>query len=147
MEEILVRMFLQEQQIKQDHVLKMQADTSLVYEGIFAEFHYDTDDFLHSLSYYLEDAARMEKIMDNVEKRLMADGEAVKKELELERWRDLMLRIYRMQPDTSLRPLPPAPAADTLLVRLLQDSVRAVFPADTMPQPHPDSLLFVRDSL
>ena len=68
MEKIMADILLQDQQIKQDHKLRKEADTTLVYEGIFEAYDYDTDDFLYSLEYYLEDPARMEKLKENAYK-------------------------------------------------------------------------------
>lgn len=147
MEDIFYQMLIQDQQIKQDRNLKRQADTSLVYEGIFESYGYTTDDFIFSLDYYLEDASRMEKVMENVVKRLEGDASLSRMELDHERWRDALLHIYAMTPDTASLPQR-VRLVDTLLIRFDADSVHAVLPPrDTLPQPHPDSLLFVRDSL
>ena len=70
MEEIMYQVLLQDQQIKYDHKLRLQADTCLVYEAIFEEYGYDTDDFLYSLEYYLAEPAKFEKIMERVGDRL-----------------------------------------------------------------------------
>ena len=51
MEDILYRMLVQDQQIKQNPQLRRQADTMLVYEGIFQAYGFNTDDFLYSLEY------------------------------------------------------------------------------------------------
>ena len=59
MEEIMQKILMQDQYIKQHLEVRRQADTMLVYEGIFEQYGYDTDDFLSSLEYYLEDPARM----------------------------------------------------------------------------------------
>ena len=121
MEEIMYQMFLQDQQIKQDNQLQRQADTSLVYEGIFRSMGYNTDDYRFSLDYYLEEPARMEKVM---------------------------LAIYNHRPDTSLRPKPPVRPVDTLHVRFDGDSAYLHKPVDSLQLVPQDSLLYVqKDSL
>ena len=146
MEEIIYEMLLQDQQIKQDRNLKKQADTSLVYEGILDSYGYDTDDFLYSLEYYLEEPARMEKVMEKVADRLGAEAKELQKEIDLDNWRVKMLKIYQMEPDTT-RPQPPVRPVDTLLVRMGKDTVQLVLPPDSLPEYPKDSLLFVRDTL
>ncbi|MBR0246625.1 MAG: DUF4296 domain-containing protein [Bacteroidales bacterium] len=146
MEDIMYRMLIQDQQVRQDPVLRRQADTSLVYEGIFEAYGYNTDDFLYSLEYYLEEPARMEKVMDAVAGRLDKEAKGVKAEIDLQRWREKMLKIYGMAPDTTW-PKPPVRPVDTLLVRMGRDTVQLVLPPDSLPEYPKDSLLFVRDSL
>ena len=146
MEDILYRMLIQDQQIKQDPRLRKQADTMLVYEGIFQAYGFNTDDFLYSLEYYLEEPARMEKVMEKVGDRLEKESREVQKEVDLENWRNKLLMIYRMQPDTTW-PKPPVRPVDTLLVRLGKDTVQLVLPPDSLPEYPKDSLLFVRDTL
>lgn len=146
MEDILYRMLVQDQQIKQDPKLRKQADTMLVYEGIFGAYGYNTDDFLFSLDYYLEEPARMEKVMEKVSGRLEEESKVLRKEIDLENWRNRMLRIYKMEPDTTW-PKPPVRPADTLLVRMGRDTVQLVLPPDSLPEYPKDSLLFIRDTL
>lgn len=146
MEDILYRMLVQDQQLKQDMQLRKQADTSLVYEGIFEAYGFTTDDFLYSLEYYLEEPARMEKVMEKVADRLGAEAKVLQKEIDLDNWRAKMLRIYKMEPDTTW-PKPPVRPVDTLLVRMGKDTVQLVLPSDSLPEYPQDSLLFVRDSL
>jgi len=146
MEDILYRMLVQDQQIKQNPQLRRQADTMLVYEGVFQAYGFNTDDFLYSLEYYLEEPARMEKVMEKVGDRLEKESKALQKEIDLERWRDKMLKIYKMEPDTTW-PKPPVRPVDTLLVRMGKDTVQLVLPPDSLPEYPKDSLLFVRDTL
>ena len=146
MEDILYRMLVQDQQIKQNPQLRRQADTMLVYEGIFQAYGFNTDDFLYSLEYYLEEPARMEKVMEKVAERLDAEAKVLKKEIDLDTWRSKMMRIYKMEPDTT-RPQPPVRPVDTLLVRMGKDTVQLVLPPDSLPEYPKDSLLFVRDTL
>lgn len=123
MERIMADMLIQDQQIKQDRKLQKQADTSLVYEGIFEQYGYDTDDFIYSVEYYLEDPSRMEKIMGNVAARMEKEAKQAGVEAEQEEWQKKFMKIYQMKVDVNRRPQPPVSAVDTLPVRMQQDSV------------------------
>lgn len=122
MEEIMLQVLMQDQYLKQHQELRKQADTTLVYEGIFESFGYITDDFMYSLGYYLEDASRMEKIMEKVENRLTVKLKEVEKELQEETWRNGFLRIWGLRPDTTHLPQPSS-ALDTLYVQFNKDSL------------------------
>ena len=122
MEDIMMQVLLQDQYLKQHSELRKQADTSLVYEGIFESFGYDTDDFLASLEYYLEDASRMEKIMEKVEHRLMAKVKQAEKEVQEDAWRQNYLRIWGLIPNTRLLPQPSS-ATDKLYIQFNKDSL------------------------
>ena len=149
MEEIMYQMLVQDQQIKYDYHLKAHADTCLVYEAIFEEYGYDTDDFLYSLEYYLAEPAKFEKIMERVGDRLDKEVSVVRADVRLMQWREKLMRIYDMQPDTSRRPLPRVRPVDTLPLRFGDDSLRVVTPWDSLLHVPQDSMLFVsvRDSL
>lgn len=124
MEEIMHEVLLQDQYLKVNSVSKREMDTTLVYEGIFERYGYNTDDFLISLEYYLEDPARMEKLMEKVEERLKEEGKVVAEEVKAENWRGGFLRIYNLRPDTFHQPQPPKPGvADTLYVQFNKDSL------------------------
>ena len=122
MEDIMMQVLLQDQYVKQNSELRKQADTMLVYEGIFESFGYDTDDFLASLDYYLADASRMEKIMEKVERRLMEKVAQTEKEVEEESWRRNYLRIWDLKPNTRNLPQPSSPL-DTLYLQFNKDSL------------------------
>ena len=123
MEAVLTDMLLRDQQIKQDSRLRRQADTSLVYEGIFESYGYNTDDFLYSLEYYLTDATRMEKMMGRIAARLEGESKSLGAELRLKQWRDRLLSLYAQPVDTTLQPRPRTRPVDTLQVRFCKDSV------------------------
>lgn len=122
MEEIMLQVLMQDQYLKINQEFRKQADTSLVYEGIFESFGYDTDDFMYSLGYYLEDASRMEKIMEKVENRLTVKAKEAEKELKEENWRNGFLRIWGLRPDTKRLPQPSS-ALDTLYLQFNKDSL------------------------
>lgn len=146
MEDILAEMLLQDQQIKINREMRIQADTSLIYEGIFQAYGYNTDDFIYSLSYYMEDASRMEKIMGNVAEQLEKEAKAVGKELDHLHWIERMMSIYQMLPDTTL-PHPYPFILDTLPLRFSPDSSWVKGPENPWDEVPADSLLFLRDSL
>lgn len=141
MELIMADILIQDQQIKLDSKLKKQADTSLVYEGIFEAYGYDTDDFLHSVEYYLKDASRMEKIMGAVAERLEKEARVVDAEIKQEEWRRKLLRIYNMKVDTTRRPRPRVRTVDTLQVRFDEDKVY-LHTIDSISFKDLDTLLF-----
>lgn len=146
MVDIVVDMLIQDQLLKQDPKLRTQNDSTLVYEGIFRAYGYDTDDFRYSLAYYLEDASRMEKIMGDAADILAKRAQETSRQIDLDKWRKKMLAMYAMQPDTSY-PRPGVRPVDTLRVRFDHDSVwfhRQLDSLDLLPK---DSLLFRRDSL
>ena len=123
MEKIMADVLVQDQQVTHNFDLRRQADTMLVYEGIFEAYGYTTDDFIRSLEYYLTDASRMEKIMGNVADELEARAKEVKARIDLAEWRKGYLRIYNLPVDTTLRPHPRTRAADTLRIRFAGDTV------------------------
>ncbi len=123
MERIMADILIQDQQIKSDGALRRQADTSLVYEGIFESYGYNTDDYLYSVEYYLQDPARMEKIMGKVADRLESEIKVVEKEVEFEKWKQHLMNIYRQKVDTTRLPRPRIRPSDTLHVRFDADSV------------------------
>ena len=121
MEDIMYQVLLQDQYVKQQTENRRQYDTTLVYEGIFQSFGYDTDDFRTSLEYYLEDPSRMAKIMEAVEDRLVVQVKILEKEVEEQTWRDHYMRIWNLRPETTRLPQPVS--ADTLFVQFDKDSL------------------------
>ena len=141
MEKIMADILIQDQQIKLNRELKKQADTSLVYEGIFEAYGYDTDDFLYSVEYYLGDPSRMEKIMGSVAERLEKEVKVVAGEIQLEDWRKKLLRIYNLKVDTTRGPRPRVRLVDTLHVRFENDNVY-LHTVDSISMHDLDTLLF-----
>lgn len=123
MEEIMRDILLQDQYLKMQITPKRTKDTTLVYEGIFEQYGYTTDDFLYSLEYYLEDPARMEKVMEKVEARLKEESKQVGEEVKAQNWRSGFMRIYNLRPDLIHQPQPSSWAMDTLCVLFNKDSL------------------------
>ena len=123
MEEIMRDILLQDQYLKMQITPKRTKDTTLIYEGIFEQYGYTTDDFLYSLEYYLEDPARMEKVMEKVEARLKEESKQVGEEVKAQNWRSGFMRIYNLKPDMLHQPQPSPKALDTLFVQFNKDSL------------------------
>ena len=102
--EIYCDMFLADQYIRSDAQLRRQADTLLVYEGIFQQYGYDTDDYLYSVDYYLRDPERFAKILNKVSENLSARASRLKIEISREEWREKLLSMPWMGVDSLLRP-------------------------------------------
>ena len=141
MENIMAEILIQDQQIKQERKLSRVADTSLVYEGIFESYGYNTDDFLYSVEYYLGDPSRMEKIMGTVAGRLEKETKVAAEQVRLEDWRGKLLSIYNMKVDTTRRPHPRMRPVDTLHVRFDNDKVY-LHTVDSISFKDLDTLLF-----
>ena len=147
MEEIFYLMFMQDQRIKLDRNIRNLADTSQVYSGILSSYGYNTDDYLFSLRYYLEEPEKMEDVMKGVTGRIEKGLKVVNKELEIERWRAKMMAIYGKKIDTAKRPQPPVRPVDTLKIRFDGDSAYMHSVIDSLKLIPRDSLIFLRDTL
>ncbi len=147
MEEIFYLMFMQDQRIKLDRNIRNLADTSQVYSGILSSYGYNTDDYLFSLRYYLEEPEKMEDVMKGVTERIEKELKVVNKELEIERWRARMMAIYGKKIDTAKRPQPPVRPVDTLKIRFDGDSAYMHSVIDSLKLIPRDSLIFLRDTL
>ena len=127
-------MFLQDQVVRQNRDLRRQTDTSLVYEGIFQKYGYTTRDYLYSIRHYIEEPEKLAKIMDRAEEMLTKEAEQTKALIEFLDWKEKLMAIYNMQPDTLLPEVPPPPV-DSLRVKFRRDSVFIDYPADTLVPP------------
>lgn len=63
MAEIYAEMLLLDQWLNENQQLRHQADTSLVYEPIFARYGYTTEDYRASVAYYMNDPERYSRIL------------------------------------------------------------------------------------
>ena len=117
-------MFIQDQQLRIGYSMR-RADTTLVYEGIFREYGYNTDDYIYSVSQYIKDPDKMAKMMQEVADRLSAEAGEVKRLIAFNAWRDQYMKIYLQEPDT-LGPELPLRAVDSLRVQFIADSVQFV---------------------
>ena len=139
-------MFLQDQQIKNDASLRRIADTSLVYEGIFQQYGYDTDDYLYTINKYIHKPDRFAKVFEKVSERLTDEAKDIKKELEFQDWQKKFLAIFSHRIDTTSLPRVPLGAVDTMYFRLHKDEVKYFPPPDTL-SPVLDTMVFRLDTL
>ena len=56
--DIYTDMFIADQKVRDLGIPRVQMDTMLVYEAVFEKYGYDTDDYLHTVRYYLKDPER-----------------------------------------------------------------------------------------
>ena len=143
MVDIFSEMFMQDQFIRYDLDIRRVADTSLVYEGIFREHGYTTDDYLYSVRYYLSDPSKMTKIMEKVTERFEALSLGMEGAVKDYEWQRKMMAIYN-RPLTKRLPQPVNPL-DTL--RVIPDSTGSGrfyrFRPDKVREPN--TLIFLLD--
>lgn len=63
MAEIYAEMFVMDQLISNDRDSREMADTTMVYEPIFKEYGYTSDDYRRSMAYYIQDPDRYARIL------------------------------------------------------------------------------------
>ena len=80
--DIYVDMLMADQFVREENITRNQLDTTLVYEAVFEKYGYDTDDYLHSVRYYLKDPERFAKVFEEVAKRLEGEVSALDKIIE-----------------------------------------------------------------
>lgn len=102
MEEIYVDMFLADQRTRSDLDLRNRADTMLVYEAVFEKYGYDTDDFLYSVDYYLQDPERFAKMAQDVVDRLTEGAQQAGAEAIREEWENKLLKMEHVPVDSLL---------------------------------------------
>ena len=148
-------MFLQDQQIRSVPSLKKLADTSLVYEGIFREYGYTTDDYLYTVGKYIREPDKFAKIFAKTADMLDKEAKEIGKEVKFQEWVSSMMRIYYQKIDTTRLPRVPLGAVDTAFFRLDGSEVKYFPPPDTLSysldtmvmRAPGDTLDFVADSL
>ena len=121
--DIYYDLFLREQQVRDDPELHRQADTMLVYNPVFERYGYDTDDYLHSIRYYLKDPERFAKMMQSVAERLENDTKSMDKVIDHQNWVNRYMGMKRPPLDSLLGPF----CDDSLyvgLARVTRDSTR-----------------------
>ena len=77
MVDIYYDMFMADQQVREDRLPPKAMDTLLVYEAVFEKYGYDTDDYMHSLRYYLRDPERFAKVFEEVAERLENEAKSL----------------------------------------------------------------------
>lgn len=95
MSQIYFDMFIMDKWIRETPKVKLEADTTLVYEAIFRKYGYDTDDYNKSLDYYLDHPEQHIKIVQATVNMLNANAErAANARIESDRI-DAANEIYR----------------------------------------------------
>lgn len=108
--DIYFDMFMADQQVREEPVLRQQADSMLVYEAVFNRYGYDTDDYLFSVRHYLKDPERFAKMVEEVSGRLHGEAEALDKVIGHLDWVEMYMGMRR-------------PPVDSLLWMFCEDSV------------------------
>jgi hypothetical protein len=106
--DIFSEMFFLDEMVRYDQVLRKQADTLLVYEGVFRRHGYNTDDYVYSVECYLRDPERMAKMMDEVADRMYASAQALNGDIAIFDWQQEMLSLYK-KPVSDKLPQPSCP--------------------------------------
>ena len=159
MVDIYYDMFMADQQVREDRLPPKAMDSLLVYEAVFEKYGYDTDDYMHSLRYYLKDPERFAKVFEEVATRLQGQARALDPIVEHLDWVAQRMGAKRPQIDSILAPF----SKDSTyvgLARVVRDSSRysawfrlvgiqkdtLMVPADTVTTPV-DSLTVPADTV
>ena len=102
--DIYTEMFLADRKVLDLNIPRPQMDTMLLYESIFEKYGYDTDDYMHSLRYYLRDPERFAKVFEGVAKRLEGEISALDKLIELRDREDAQAQRTFPKVDSILAP-------------------------------------------
>ena len=102
--DIYTEMFLADRKVQDLNIPRPQMDTLLLYEAIFEKYGYDTDDYMHSLRYYLRDPERFAKVFEGVTKRLEGEISALDKLIALKNREDALANRKYPQMDSILAP-------------------------------------------
>lgn len=113
--DIYTDMFLADQMVRAENLQRPQMDSLLLYEAVFEKYGYDTDDYLHTVRYYLRDPERFSKVFEAVTKRLEGEVEALNKLI------DEQSRISSYQAVTS-------PLLDSLLAPFSKETIYVGLP-------------------
>ena len=97
MAEIYAEMLVMDQWILDNHRVRSQADTSLVYEPIFESYGYTTEDYRASVEHYMKDPERYSRILRRTTEIL--DGRILElKEIKKAEDRRKAVKPYRINP-------------------------------------------------
>ena len=121
--DIYCDMFMADQQVRADRTSPEAMDSLLVYEAVFEKYGYDTDDYFHSLRYYLKDPERFAKVFEEVATRLQGQANALDPIIQHQDWVAQRMGAKRPQIDSILAPF----SKDSMyvgLARVARDSSR-----------------------
>ena len=102
MVDIYCDMFMADQQVKDNNTPRNAMDSLLVYEAVFEKYGYDTDDYMHSLRYYLKDPERFAKVFEEVASRLQGQVDALDPIIQHQDWVAQRMGAKRPQIDSIL---------------------------------------------
>ena len=102
MVDIYCDMFMADQQVRENNTQRDAMDSLLVYEAVFEKYGYDTDDYLHSLRYYLKDPERFAKVFEEVASRLQGQANALDPIIQHQDWVAQRMGAKRPQIDSIL---------------------------------------------
>ena len=121
--DIYCDMFMADQQVRADRTSPEAMDSLLVYEAVFEKYGYDTDDYFHSLRYYLKDPERFAKVFEEVATHLQGQANALDPIIQHQDWVAQRMGAKRPQSDSILAPF----SKDSMyvgLARVARDSSR-----------------------
>ena len=143
--DIYTDMFMADQVVRENDTPRTAMDSLLVYEYVFEKYGYDTDDYMHSLRYYLRDPERFAKVFEEVAERL--ENEAKSLDPLIQHLDEVAHRMGAKRPqiDSILAPF----SKDSMyvgLARVVRDSSR--YPAwFRLVGVHKDTLMVPVDTL
>ena len=85
--DIVFEMLVRDQQLKGDRRITTIPDSVLVYEGIFEDYGYTTDDYLYSVQHYLRDPERFSRVFRDVARKMEKEKARVDREILQRDWR------------------------------------------------------------
>jgi hypothetical protein len=85
--DIVFEMLVRDQQLKGERRITAIPDTLLVYEGIFEDHGYTTDDYLYSVRHYLRDPERFSRVFRDVGRKMEKEKARVDREILKRDWR------------------------------------------------------------
>ena len=100
LKQIVYEMLMRDQQLKVDRRIGTIPDSILVYEGIFKEHGYNTDDYMYSIQHYLRDPERFSRVFRDVAAQMEKDKREVEKEIVKRDWRLKYTDIDHMPMDS-----------------------------------------------
>ena len=143
--DIYTDMFIADQMVREENIPRARMDTMLLYEAVFQKYGYDTDDYLHSVRYYLKDPERFVKVFENVAKRMQDEVDALDKIIEHQNWVASRMGAKRPRLDSVLAPFSKE-SVYVGLARVARDTSR--YPAwFRLVAAHEDTLMVPVDSL
>ena len=95
-------MFLADQMVREENMQRDDLDSLLLYEAVFEKYGYDTDDYFHSLRYYLKDPERFAKVFEEVATRLQGQANALEPIIQHQDWVAQRMGAKRPQIDSIL---------------------------------------------